>query len=287
MMLRKIVLLMALLAVGLPSLNAADDTVRWMTLPNAQMEVNGLPWYAENKGELSRLPASLKDTFPPAVWNLAQSPSGARIRFSTDSTTLAIRLEYPHPPDMKNMHAFGQSGVDLYLNGAYTGTAVADKEAKPGKTYEHVYFNFSGRPRVFREVVIYLPLYMPVRILGIGVDREARFRAARRFALAKPVVFYGTSTTQGGCASRPGMSYQALLGRALNIDFVNLGFSGAGKGQPAVATAVASLDAACFVLDFAGNNPNLESLTQVYAPFVETVRKQHPDTPIVAVTPTF
>src|SRR5208283_4029197 len=98
---------------------------------------------------------------------------------------------------------------------------------------------------------------------------------AHPYALSRPVVFYGTSITQGGCASRSGMSYQAILGRMLNLDFVNLGFSGNGRGEPELAHAVASIDALCFVLDFAQNN-SLESLTQAYAPFLDVIRSAHP-----------
>jgi lysophospholipase L1-like esterase len=101
------------------------------------------------------------------------------------------------------------------------------------------------------------------------------------------VVFYGTSITQGGCASRSGMSYQAILGRMLNIDFVNLGFSGNGMGEPEMARAVADIDAACYVFDFAQNNQTVESLEKVYSPFLETVRSRHPDTPILAITPIY
>jgi hypothetical protein len=276
-------LLPILLAAGL--LPAQEATLRWIQPPNPQLEVDGLPWYGQNGGELFRLPVSLKDTFRKEVWDLAQSPSGGRIRFRTNSAALAIRLEYPEPPVMGNMHAFGQSGVDLYADGVYRGTAVADKDAKPGKTYEHSYYK--GRTRTEREITLYLPLYMGVKVLGIGVEPDAQLRPATPFALAKPVVFYGTSITQGGCASRPGMSYQAILARALDIDFVNLGFSGNGRGEPEVARTVAAIDASCFVLDFAQNNPTVDSLRDAYAPFIETVRSKHPDTPIVAITPIY
>ena len=110
---------------------------------------------------------------------------------------------------------------------------------------------------------------------------------ATPFAVAAPVVFYGTSITQGGCASRPGMSYQAILGRRLNLNHVNLGFSGNGKGEAAVARAVAEIDAAAFVLDFAQNNTDVDSLAQVYDPFIGILRERHPDTPIVAITPIY
>lgn len=257
----------------------------WLPVLDSRLEINGLPWQAENGTDLIRFPSRLKDNLPKAVWTLAQSPSGGRIRFRTDSSRLAIRLEYPSPPGMRNMHAFGQTGVDLYLDGIYHSTAIASADAKPGVPVEHVYFELKDAPRAEREITLYLPLYKGVKVLGIGIDRDARCARARPFALPKPIVFYGTSITQGGCASRSGMSYQAILGRGLNVDFVNLGFSGNGKGEAVVARAVAEIDAACFVLDFAQNNPSVESLQEVYDPFIAILREKHAKTPILAITP--
>lgn len=262
-------------------------TWRWIAPTAPELEVDGLPWFAANKGELTRLPASRAESYRKPVWNLAQSPSGGRIRFRTDAAALSIRLEYPHPPDMRNMHAFGQSGVDLYVDGGYFTTATPDKDAAPGKIYERTLFDFHEQRRIEREITLYLPLYMSVKVLGIGVDTDAKISRARPFKVAKPVVFYGTFITQGGCASRPGMSYQAMLGRALNIDFVNLGFSGNGMGEPELARAVADIDASAVVLDFAQNNRTLASLEQVYDPFIETIRAARPDVPIVAITPIY
>ena len=267
-----------------PLLRAAPD-LRWLPPQSSDLEIDGLPWFSQNDGEFHRLPAASKDKFPPPVWNLAKSPSGGRIRFRTDSTTLAVRLEYPSPPNMNNMHAFGQTGVDLYTGNDYRGTAVADKNAAPGKVYEHVYL--SDKPRAWREATLYLALYKPVKVLAVGVDSEARFEKPAQFFVSRPVVFYGTSITQGGCASRPGMSYQAILGRMLNIDFVNLGFSGNGKGEPEMAEAVSQIDASCFVLDFAQNNGTVASLREVYGSFLDRLRKAHADTPILAITPIF
>jgi len=232
-----------LLAASAAAAQTPESTLRWIPATSTELEVDGLPWFAENQGEVYRLPLKLEKSFRPAVWNLAKSPSGGRIRFRTNSPAVAVRLEYPSPPNMANMHAFGQTGVDLYADGIYIATAVADK--------------------------------------------DARISRAQAFAVPKPVVFYGTSITQGGCASRSGMSYQALLGRALNLDFVNLGFSGNGLGEPEVARAVAQVDASCFVLDFAQNNQTVESLEKAYAPFIETLREKHPEIPILAITPIY
>src|ERR1700728_1322860 len=141
-----------------------DAQLRWLPVTSAEFAVDGLPWFAENKGELVRLPLSLEKVVRPPVWNLAKSPSGGRIRFRTDASSVAIRLEYPSRPDMANMHAFGQTGVDLYADGVYIATAIADKDAAPGKTYEKIFF--SGMPRVERDITLYLPLYKPVKVLG-------------------------------------------------------------------------------------------------------------------------
>lgn len=269
------------------SLAAPAQELRWLTLPGADVEIDGLPWYAENEGELLRLPLRLKDTFPAPVWNLAKSPSGARLRLRTNSPVLAIRLEYPSAANMTNMHAFGQTGVDLYADDVYLSTAIGDAGAQPGKIYERRLFERKDGPAGQRDLTLYLPLYKPVKVLGIGIAKDAAVGKPRPFALPKPLVFYGTSITQGGCASRSGMSYQAILGRMLNLDFVNLGFSGNGRGEPAASAAVAEIDAAMFVLDFSQNNRTLESLKEVYDGFIETIRTKHSETPILAITPIY
>lgn len=183
---------------------------------------------------------------------------------------------------MINMSDFGQTGVDLYLDGVYYSSAIAPKDAAPGKVIEKVFFK--DLPAVEREVTLYLPVYKPVQVKGVAVEELAVMKAPARFAVAKPVVYYGTSITQGGCASRPGMSYQSILGRALNLDQVNLGFSGAGRGEAVVAQMVAELDASLFVMDFSQNHATLEALAEVYEPFLNTLREKHPQTPILAIT---
>jgi len=255
----------------------------WLAPQDARFTINGLPWLAENGGELIRLPRRLESQIPKPVWNLGLHPAGGRIRFRSDSTSIAVRVEYQGPSNMLNMHAFGQTGIDLYMDGAYRSTAIAPRDAAPGKTIEHVFF--SGLPKKTREITLYLPLYARANVIAIGLDDDAATGKPRRFANPKPIVYYGTSITQGGCASRSGLTYQAILGRQLNLDHVNLGFSGNGKGEPVMAGLTAEIDAALFVLDFSQNNPDIESLNTVYEPFLATVRKKHPKTPILAITP--
>ena len=260
------------------SLNAAE-TVRWISFPDPAFEVNGLPWFSENAPDLFRLPKRLKDRVRPPVWSLATNPSGGRIRFRSDCTTLCIRLEYPDLSRMQNMHTYGQSGVDLYIDGNYVRTAI------PADSTFVEFSYFEGIGKRTRDLTIYLSLYKGVKVLAIGVNPEARIMPHPPFILDKPVVYYGTSITQGGCASRPGMSYQAMIGRDLNIDFVNLGFSGNGRGEPELARAMTEIDAACYVLDFGLNNRTADSLALVFGPFLDILRREKPGTPVIAVSP--
>jgi len=270
---------LCLALVTLFSLNAAaQEEINWIEFPDPAFEVNGLPWYEENKPDLFRLPKRVEPLVREAVWKLGKSPSGARIRFKSDCTTLGICIKYPRLSGMSNMHVFGQSGVDLYVDGRYTATAIHHKEVE----VEQILFK-TTIPKL-REFVFYLPLYNGVEIQNIGVNPDAVIQSPRPFSIPKPVVFYGTSITQGGCASRSGMSYQAILGRILNIDFVNLGFSGNGKGEKEVAETIAEIDASCFVMDFMANNRSAEGLAKVYEPFLRIIRAQHPETPIIAIT---
>lgn len=252
--------------------------VQRVAFPDERLVVSGLPWFAEDKSVLRRLPARLKESFRTPVWNLAQSPSGGRIRFRTDSLSVGLVAESPDASAMHHMTSVGQNGFDIYVDGEYLNSAWPDKDRKIAKTWA------VGRERKLRDITLYLPLYKPVTVKEIAVDVGAKLEAPVPFALPKPVVHYGSSITQGGCASNAGASCQALVSRWLNVDFVNLGFSGNGLGEPAVAEAIAEIDASCYVLDFWGN-PTPEVYEAALPPFVDILRKKHPSTPILVTSP--
>ena len=255
--------------------------MNWLPFPSDPITVSGLPFWRED-GVLRRLPLRLKPSVPPWVWSLAQATTGARVRFATDSGSLAVRARFNGLNHMNNMPRSGQVGMDLWVDGEYWRPLFsAGNEADFCQPF------FEGLPRQRREICIYLGLYAPVELIALGVDDGATVEPPPPFALDKPVVFYGSSITQGGCATRAGMSYQAILCRNLNLDFVNLGFSGAGRGEPALAEAVSEIDASCYVMDWAQNCPTLEEFQSRYSPFLDIVRRDHPDTPIVCITPIY
>ena len=218
---------------------------------------------------------------PPAVWGLGRDSAGLLVRFTTDATTIQARwtvssgrLGMPHMP------ATGVSGLDLYVkaeDGRWRGLGVGRPDEKKTNTSTLA----SGLPKGRREFLLYLPLYNGVSSVELGVPegRTIEKTAARAEGRRKPIVFYGTSITQGA-APRPGMVHTAILGRRLDRPVINLGFSGSGRMEPEMATLLAELDPAVYVLDCLPNMSAAEVAERV-EPFVRTLRKAHPQTPIV------
>jgi len=275
----KVLPLVLVTIVPEPAASGESEPARQrVAFPDVRLQVYGLPWFSEDKPVLRRLPARLKDRFRPPVWSLAQDPSGGRLRFRTDSTTIGIVAENPFFSNMHHMASVGENGFDLYVGRDYIGSAWPDATGKIVKEWR------VGRERKLRDITLYLPLYKPVTIRELSVDAEARLEPARPYAIAKPVVYYGSSITQGGCASNPGGSCQAILERRLNADFVNLGFSGNGMGEPALAEAICELAPSCIVLDFWAN-PSADQYAAALPGFVDILRRKWARLPILVTGP--
>jgi hypothetical protein len=268
------------MGAGLRPVECAEPAAsrQHIAFPDPRLAVCGLPWFHEDTPALRRLPLRLKDQFRAPVWSLAQSPSGGRIRFRTDSTTVGLVAENPGFSNMHHMASVGENGFDVYVDNRYGGSAWPDAAGKIRREWQ------VGPDRQMREITLYLPLYKAVAIQEISVDAGARLEPATPFAHARPVVYYGSSITQGGCASNPGGSCQAILGRRLDTDFVNLGFSGNGLGEPALAEAICELNPACVVLDFWAN-PSADQYAAALPVFVDILRKKWPRLPILVVGP--
>lgn len=249
-----------------------------ITFPDPRLAVHGLPWFNEDKPTLRRLPLRLKDRFRQPVWDLAQDPSGGRIRFRTDSTKIGLVAENPRFSNMHHMASVGENGFDLYVGHDYLGSAWPDGAGKIAREWR------VSRERKMHDITLYLPLYKAVTIQELSLDADARLEPATPYAIHKPIVYYGSSITQGGCASNPGGSCQAILERRLDADFVNLGFSGNGLGEPALAEAICELDPSCIVLDFWGN-PSAEQYAAALPPFVDILRRKWPRLPILVISP--
>jgi lysophospholipase L1-like esterase len=213
-----------------------------------------------------------------AVWNLSRQSAGLTVRFVTNSpeiharwTLTSDRLDMPHMP------ATGVSGLDLYArddDGRWRW--VANQPPTALQTTARLAGGLGDRTR---EYLLYLPLYNGVASLEIGVAPGRTLEPAPPSAV-KPILVYGTSITQGACASRPGMVHTAILARRLERPVINLGFSGNGRLDHELAPLLAEVDAAVYLLDCLPNLSATEVAERV-EPFVRALRQQRPDTPII------
>jgi len=262
-----------------PNFAAKDASGDWLWYDAAGLTVEGKGW-ADTDRFYDRLPARAKETVPPAVWSLSRHSAGMAVRFVTDSPKISARWSVLNKDlAMAHMPATGVSGLDLYVkdNGVWRwiGNGRPQEQSSESTLAE-------GIPEGSHEYRIYLPLYNGTESLEIGVVPEATLAKApdRPAGKDKPLFFYGTSITHGGCASRPGMAYPAILGRMLDQPVINLGFSGNGKMEMALEALLAEVDAAAYVLDCLPNmSPEL--VTERVEPFVMALRAARPDTPIV------
>ncbi len=236
---------------------------------------------------LRRMPQNTADLVSPGVSMLCRHTAGGRIRFRTNSRYLAIRALLADCSWMGHMPFVGSCGFAVYLvrNGRqeYYKSVIPAAVAEAGERnrLEGV-IDFWGTE--MKEVLIYLPLYSGVTDLWLGLQKTAAIEPASGYRYAKPVLYYGSSITQGGCASRPGNSYEGFISRELDCDYINLGFSGNGKGEVPMAEYLASLDVSVFVLDYDHNAPSEEYLEQTHERFFKIYRKERPATPVIMVS---
>jgi len=233
--------------------------------------------FANRKAPFDRLPAKAEKTVRPPVWNLSRHSAGICVRFETDASELHARWTLTSARlAMEHMPATGVSGLDLYVlhEGMWRWLATGRPR---GKSTQAVL----SRPAAGkRQYMMYLPLYNGVESVQLGVPADASLAGLSRSS--KPIVFYGTSITQGGCASRTGMVHTAILGRRLDRPVVNMGFSGNGTMDKSMGDLLGEIDAGVYVIDCLPNMA-FQAVAERTIPLVRQLRKARPHVPILLV----
>lgn len=237
----------------------------------------------------SRMPQYMQDSCRENQWWLYNHSAGIGIRFATNSKRIAAQYNLINNFHMQHMAMTGIKGTDLYyLNEEtnrweYVNTArPQEKDGKADSIQSKLFVeNLDGE---MHEYLLYLPLYDGVNWVQIGVDSTAALVQPRVDNPRKgKIVFYGTSIMQGGCASRTGMVATSMIQRDLGVECVNLGTSGEGKMDFAIARAMATIDdVLCYVVDPVPNCTEMMCDTLTYD-FVSILRRLRPEVPIIMV----
>ncbi len=262
-------------------LEGNTEPLLWHKPDAPPLRLSGFPWHSHDR-VYRRLPVAPPAKLPDAVDALANCTAGGQIAFQSDATKLAISVTLTGPANMNHMPATGQCGFDLYVGPPGTQRFHSTTKYNHTETsYEIVLFDDPGK--VLRNFTLNFPLYQGITNVEIGVPPDAQVAPPAPWASTGRIVIYGTSITQGGCASRPGMAYTNILSRALNMEIINLGFSGSGRGEPEVIELVADIpDTRLIVLDYEANSSG--RLHETLPESIRLIRSRKRDIPILVVS---
>ena len=256
---------------------------------NDLVKIYGLYWFDEDK-RYHRLSKKIDDVLPNlegSVDVLAGNSSGGIAAFYSNTNILKIKVKLSFKFHMGHMPYTGQAGFDLYIGNTYQDMKFyRTSNFDFNKTeYEFTYFKHKDLSEENKLFVLNFPLYATVEEVLIGINPNSTISPCNKlFKDNNKIVFYGTSITQGGCASRPGMSYTQILSRLLSTECLNYGFSGNGKGHIEIAQALSEIkNVEMFVLDYEAN-ATFDRLKATLDNFVKCLRKTYPTTPIVIIS---
>ena len=282
----------SLLVTASVGARADEPAVRWLVAgQSSALAIEGLAWFSAN-GKFRRLPSDTgKKELRAEVNSIADQSAGAQIRFRTTSRFVRVRVQLIKPSSMYHMPATGQSGVDLYDKATGELRFCGVSRVEPADTEYDVELcawnpGQTGKlesAEVWQDVTLDLPLYNGVESFEVGVSMGSKVEKPRPHENSGRIVIYGTSITQGGVASRPGLGWTNQLGRQVDQEVINLGFSGNGMGEPALARRISEIDDMKLVLlDYEANAQ--EGVRTTLNPFIALIRARHPKLPIVVVS---
>ena len=236
-------------------------------------------------GYFTRIPADLQGVVRKAVWDLGQNSAGLAVRFRTNSKCIGAAWKPLNNFGMSHMTPTGVRGLDLYslTDGQWLFVGAGQPN---GKNSRNVFIRKMNGD--MREYIMYLPLYDGVIDLAIGIDSTAVIEKPQVVDLVPsarnlPIVFYGTSVTQGGCATRPGMAYPSIIGRELHRETINLGFSGNGRMDKCLGEKIAGIPASMFVIDCLANCTS-QIVKDSTEHFIRAIVEANPDVPVLMVS---
>jgi len=255
----------------------------WHSPTEQPFKIAGFAWFNQDK-VYRRLPLKSSYPLPRNVNILANHTSGGQIKFRSNSSKIIINVKLnKNVGNMCHMPATGQFGFDLYIGKPgkqkYYSTAAFKVRSKK---YQSTLF--SSKDKIMREFTLNFPLYSGVKEILIGLDADTKIEAPSQYSIDKPIVIYGGSTIQGACASRPGACHMNIISRKLNMQVINLGFSGSGKLEQELARIMAEIiNPAIYIIE-CERNSKYKLLSERQEKFIKILRQKHAEVPIMIIT---
>ena len=271
----------------LASVGIEGADIEWISGHDNRISVHGM-YYNEKESLYMRVPDSvLEELAKPSLNHLAKHTAGGRLRFKTNSKYISIKAALTAYHAAPHMPITLTHGFSVYANGVYRNRYSATfKQMLETEFIDDNRIVFAERKLIAdteedRIIDVYFPHYGGVGEIYIGVDKGATFEAAPGYKIEKPMVFYGSSITQGACVSRPGNDYVSIVARRFESDFINLGFSGSGNAEAPMIDYINSIDAWLYAFDYNYYPSRKDRVLPPHFSIYERIREKHPEAVIL------
>lgn len=258
----------------------SKEGMKFFNIENEPFKIYGLK---KDNGCFRRMPDADAKKVSEAVEGLNSHAAGGRIRFKTNSKRISLIAKYGSIGKMIHFAFTGSIGFDLYVKGE-NGYCYCDTFKPAYDIKDTLEGDIWFQESEMRDITINFPTYSSVKEVYIGITEDATLDYGDTYKNDKPIVFYGSSITQGGCSSRPGNIYQNIISRKFDVDYVNLGFSGSAKAEDEMIEYLKNLPMSIFVYDYDHNAPDAEHLEKTHEKLFKAVREKNPEMPIIIMT---
>ncbi|MBQ8510475.1 MAG: hypothetical protein IJ493_11275 [Clostridia bacterium] len=243
------------------------------------LEVHGVPFFHNNQ-IFERVPAEIRAQLPSLSF-LGRRCPGARICFRTNSPKLTVKMELEtFSPDV-GMSIFACQSANVLI-GPRPTARFAGLVNPPNYQTKTASKTFSKSSEM-EDVTIFLPRNEVVADFSIEVEDDAIVEAPTPYRYP-PILYYGSSITEGGCCARLTNAYNAIISNHLNVDYYNYGFSGSARGELIMADLINTIPMSIFVYDYDHNAPSAEHLRNTHEPFFRRIREKNPNLPVVMMS---
>ncbi len=263
-------------AVQNPIKLSDDTTYEYVTMDDPGINTYGFPF--ARGGTLNRL--KINESYSTGVDIYAKHTAGGRIRFRTDSPVLHVCVEFDNIVTVPWSSLYGTAGLDVYNGDKWLATVCPYTGGEKNISQEIE----TKTENSIADITITLPTYASIKSLKIGIKSGSKIEAATPYTIQKPIVFYGSSITQGCSASRGSLGFPNLVADHFDADFINEGFSGSALGEAKVAKTLAEIDMSAFVMEYDHNAETPDDLSASHYNFYKIIRSAHPDIPIVLLS---
>ncbi len=241
---------------------------------------SGLP-FIEKNDSLCRLDTSIN--WPDGIKRRNCMTSGATIQFETDSDYVYVEVNLGKTEKYEWFTEIGSSGIDVYQGDdhdrKWIGSGYAD-----GVIFNKQIKNIFHKDEGLSKITIVLPTYAEVESIYIGLENSSVLRSVDLEEKDDPILFYGSSITQGCASSRPGITYSMKVGDYFERDIINFGFSSSAKGEIEVAEIIGSLDLSAIVIEYDHNAETVSDLRDTHYNFYKEIRESNSEVPIILMS---